>query len=205
MILDRIDKPSLALLLRLRRRPLGDSHFLPSGLPGGLASANVGGSRMKVSRSMPIFKVLHILSMFTAVTLLISVPIFAALAIWQRDVRGLAAVYRLARRPGNTVVGSVFLLAGIVFGLLTAATGGFDFFAGWLIAAYVMVTALILTNFLPAKHRVRQVAEEAVEAEAGQRPVDDVVRDMATAPIGVFAIDVALFVAIIADMVLKPF
>ena len=96
---------------------------------------------------------LHILSMFTAVTPLISVPIFAALAVSQRDVRGLAAVYRLARRPANTVVGRVFLLAGVVFGLLTAATGGFDFLAGWLIAAYVMVTAFILTNFLPAKHR----------------------------------------------------
>ena len=154
---------------------------------------------------MPIFKVLHILSMFTAVTLLISVPIFAALAIWQRDVRGAAAVYRLARLPGNTVLGTVFLLAGIVFGLLTAATGGFDFFAGWLIAAYVMVAALILTNLLPAKHRVRQILEEAVEAEAGPRPVDEVVRNMATAPIWVFAIDVVLFVAIIADMVLKPF
>lgn len=154
---------------------------------------------------MPIFKVLHILSMFTAVTLLISVPIFAALAIWQRDVRGAAAVYRLARRPGNTVLGTVFLLAGIVFGLLTAATGGFDFFAGWLIAAYVMVAALILTNLLPAKHRVRQILEEAVEAEAGPRPVDEVVRNMATAPIWVFAIDVVVFVAIIADMVLKPF
>jgi hypothetical protein len=160
---------------------------------------------MEVAPSMLIFKGLHILSMFTAVTLLISVPIFVALAIWQRDVRGLAAVYRLARRPGNTVVGSVFLLAGVVFGLLTAATGGFNFFAGWLIAAYIMVAVLILTNLLPAKHRVRQVAEEAVEAEAGQRPVDEVVRDMASAPIGVFAIDVALFVAIIADMVLKPF
>ena len=154
---------------------------------------------------MLIFKVLHILSMFTAVTLLIGVPIFVALAIWQRDVRGLAAVYRLARRPGNTVIGGVFLLAGVVFGLLTAATGGFDFFAGWLIAAYVMVAALILTNLLPVKQRVRQVAEEALEAEAGKRPVDDVARDMATAPIWIFTIDVALFAAIIADMVLKPF
>ena len=103
------------------------------------------------------------------------------------------------------MLGTVFLLAGIVFGLLTAATGGFDFFAGWLIAAYVMVAALILTNLLPAKHRVRQILEEAVEAEAGPRPVDEVVRNMATAPIWVFAIDVVLFVAIIADMVLKPF
>ena len=49
------------------------------------------------------------------------------------------------------------------------------------------------------------MADEAVEAEAGQRPVDDVVRDMATAPIGVLAIDMAFFVAMIADAVLKPF
>jgi protein-S-isoprenylcysteine O-methyltransferase Ste14 len=160
---------------------------------------------MEARSGMLIFKALHIMSMFTAVTLLTSVPVFVALAIWHRDVRGLASVYRLARHPGNTVVGSFFLLAGVAFGLLTAATGGYDFLAGWLIAAYVMVAALILANVLPAKRRVRQVAEEAVEAEAGRRPVDEVVRDMANAPIWVFGIDVALFVAIIADMVLKPF
>jgi hypothetical protein len=154
---------------------------------------------------MLIFKALHILSMFAAVTLLVGTQTFGALAIWQRDVRGLAALLRLARRPGNTVIGLAFLFAGVVFGLLTAATGGLDLFAGWLIAAYVMVAALILSNLVPAKHRVRQVAEEAVEAEAGQRPVDEVVRDMATAPPWVFAIDVALFAAIIVDMVMKPF
>jgi len=98
---------------------------------------------------MLIFKALHILSMFAAVTLLVGLPIFVALAIWQRDVRGLAAIYRLARRPGNTVVGGAFLLAGVVFGLLTAATGGFEFFAGWLIDAYVLVAALILSNLVP--------------------------------------------------------
>jgi hypothetical protein len=155
--------------------------------------------------SIPIFKALHILSMFTAVALFEGVPTFIALAIWQRDVRGAAAVFRLARRPGNTVIGGVLLLAGIVFGLLTAATGGLDFFAGWLIAAYVMVAALFLSNLVPAKRRVRQIVEEAVEAEAGQRSVDEVVRHMATAPLWVFYLDVALFVAIIADMVLKPF
>ena len=154
---------------------------------------------------MLIFKVLHVLSMFTAVTFLVGLQIFIALAISQRDVRGLAAIHRLARRPGNTVIGGVFLIAGVVFGLLTALTGGLDFFKGWLIAAYVMVAALLLSSLLPAKHRVRQVADNAVEAEAGQRPVDDVVRDMATAPTAVFAIDVALFVAIIVDMVVKPF
>ena len=154
---------------------------------------------------MLIFKVLHVLSMFTAVTLLEGVPIFIALAFWQRDVRGAAAVFRLARRPGNTVIGGAFLLAGIVFGLLTAATGGFDFFAGWLIAAYVLVAVLILSNLLPAKQRLRQIAEEAVEAEAGQRSVDEVVRHMEIAPLWFLPVDVALFAAIIADMVLKPF
>jgi len=154
---------------------------------------------------MLIFKLLHVLSMFTPVTLLEGVPTFMALAIWQRDVRGAAAVFRLARRPGNTMIGGVFLLAGIVFGLLTAATGGLDFFAGWLIAAYVLVAALILSNLLPAKRRLRQIAEEAVEAEAGQRSGDEVVRDMATAPLWFVYLDVALLALIVADMVLKPF
>ena len=154
---------------------------------------------------MLIFKALHIVSMFAAVTLLIGTQVFAALAIWRRDTRALAAVGRLAQRPGNTVIGGAFLLSGIVFGLLTAATGGFDFFAGWLIAAYVLVAALFVSNLLPAKHKIRRIYEAAVEAEAGQRPVDEVVRDMEKTAHWVFWVDVALFVLIIVDMVLKPF
>jgi hypothetical protein len=53
-----------------------------------------------------------------------------------------------------------------------------------------------------------RLGAEAIEAEAGQRPVDEVIAAMAsmrTAILIAVAVNVALFAAIIADMVLKPF
>jgi len=153
-----------------------------------------------------IFKLLHILSMVTAVTALVGFEMFIALAIWRRDVHGIAVIFRMTRRPSPVNIGILFLLAGIAFGLLTAATGGLDFFAGWLLAAYVLVAVLILANVSPPKRRVRQIAEDAVEADEGRRAVEEVVRQMATVPVTLYiGMNVVLFAAIIADMVLKPF
>jgi hypothetical protein len=45
-----------------------------------------------------------------------------------------------------------------------------------------------------------------MEAEAGQRPVEEVVRNMANVPMtNYFVTNLVLLAAIIADMVLKPF
>jgi uncharacterized membrane protein len=155
---------------------------------------------------MLIFKALHILSMFAAVTFLIGEAFFYAVAIWRGDVAGLAAVRRLV--GGRPVIGVVFLIAGIVFGVLTALTGGLDFFAGWLIAAYVLIVALFGVNGSPWVQRLPRLGLAAMEAEAGQRPVEEVVgamRAMRTVTLLAVAINAALFAAIIADMVLKPF
>jgi len=153
-----------------------------------------------------IFKALHILTMFAAVTFLVGEALLYARAIWRGDLAGLAAVRRLV--GGRPVLGAAFLLFGIVFGLLAVLTGGFDLLAGWLVAAYVLVAALFLVNASPWVQRLPRLAEDAVAAEAGQRPVAEVVRGMATVRTGtlvVVAINVTLFAAVIADMVLKPF
>ena len=155
---------------------------------------------------MLVFKALHILSMFAAVTFLVGEALAYAVTIWRGDVVGLAAIRRLL--GGRPVIGVAFLLAGIVFGLLTALTGGLDFFAGWLIAAYVLIVALFAVNGSPWVQRLPKLGQEAMEAAAGQRPIEDVKRSMAATrtAIGVaVAANVLLFVAIIADMVLKPF
>jgi hypothetical protein len=155
---------------------------------------------------MVIFKALHVLSMFAAVTFLIGEALLYAVAIWRGDVAGLAAVRRLV--GGRPVVGVSFLVAGIVFGVLAALTGGFEFFAGWLIAAYGLVVALFLVNGSPWVQRLPRLGMEAIEAEAGQRPVEEVVAAMAAVRTGILAavgLNIALFAAIIADMVFKPF
>jgi hypothetical protein len=152
-----------------------------------------------------IFKALHILSMFTMVTIFIGGEVLVAFAIWRRDVRALATLERLETQSRLPYVGLGALFAGIAFGLLTAATGGLDFFKGWLIAAYVLV-ALFFVNIAVLGRGVVRLMEEAVEADAGQRSVEDVARDMAASREFLFlAVNVAIFAAIILDMVLKPF
>lgn len=153
---------------------------------------------------MLIFKLLHIASMFAAVTFLVGEQFLISRAIWRRDVRALAAFHRLIGvRP---VLGVSLFMAGIVFGLLTAATGGLDFLAGWLIAAYVLVAALLAFNASPWVQRLPKLGAMAVEADAGERPSDEVVDGMAASHAGLlFAINAVLFVALITDMVVKPF
>ena len=156
---------------------------------------------------MPIFKALHILAMFAAIAFLVGESTLFAVAIWRADVQALASMRRLAgRRP---VVGSLIFLVGIVFGLLTAATGGFNFFAGWLIAAYVLVAVALAVNAMPVIQRgFLGLVAKAVAAEAGQRPAEEVAREMIGFRVRfalVVAANAVLFAAIILDMVLKPF
>jgi uncharacterized membrane protein len=155
---------------------------------------------------MLIFKALHILTMFAAVTFLVGEALLYARAIWRGDVAGLAAVRRLV--GGRPVVGASFLVAGIVFGLLAALTGGFDLLAGWLIAAYVLVVALFIVNGSPWVQRLPRLADDAVAAEAGQHPSAEVLATMTAirnVTLVAVTLNVALFVAVVADMVLKPF
>jgi uncharacterized membrane protein len=155
---------------------------------------------------MLIFKVLHILSMFIAVTFLMGDAFFLALAFWRRDLRALATFQRLVgARP---LIGSSIFLLGIVFGLLTAATGDIDFFRGWLVAAYVLVAAALLVNVTPFVQRMPKVAREALEVEAGGSSAEDVARRMSSVRTGFLvsvALNAAIFVALIVDMVVKPF
>jgi uncharacterized membrane protein len=154
---------------------------------------------------MPIFKTLHILSMFAMVTIEIGSEFLYAFAISRRDVRALATVHRLLERARVGPASVVALVSGVVFGLLTAATGGFAFLDGWLIAAYVLVALFLVTVSLYLRGALR-LGRAAVEADAGQRPVEGLVGDLvASRALLWFAVDLAIVVAIIADMVLKPF
>lgn len=154
---------------------------------------------------MEIFKALHILSMFAMVTVFASGAFVYAFAIARRDVRALATFHRTARSARLPVIGLAALLAGIAFGLLTAATGGLDFFAGWLIAAYGLV-GLLTVNAALVGRQVIDLGDAAVEADEGRGDANEVVRRMAESRSGLFAtIMVVTFAVLILDMVLKPF
>jgi hypothetical protein len=155
---------------------------------------------------MLIFKALHILSMFSVVAMEIGAEFLFAFAIARRDVRGLATVHRILEQARLGPISIAVFLSGIVFGLLTALTGVFDILAGWLIAAYVLVAIIFVGGSRLWPKVLLPLGDKAVEAEAGQRPVDDVVREMAASHAVWWHVAMAtIFVLIILDMVLKPF
>ena len=155
---------------------------------------------------MLIFKALHILSMFSVVTMEIGAEFLYAFAVSRRDVRALATVHRMLEQARLGPVSIAVFISGVVFGLLTALTGEFDFLAGWLIAAYVIVAVVFVGGGLLWPRILLPLGAKAVEAEAGQRPVEEVVRDMAASrAVWWFVAMATLFVLIILDMVLKPF
>lgn len=154
---------------------------------------------------MLIWKALHIVSMFTMVAGFIGVEVFYAAAMRSRDVHKVAWVQRTLEKTGFGPLALIALVAGIVFGLLTAATGGFDLAGNWLIVAYVLV-GLFLVNAVLVGKPVVDAGKAAIEAEEGHRSADEV---LATLPVNraVFLLlaNGVIFVAIILDMTLKPF
>ena len=155
---------------------------------------------------MLIFKALHILSMFSVVAMEIGAEFLFVFAIARRDVRALATVHRILEQARLGPISIAIFLSGVVFGLLTALTGGFDFLAGWLIAAYVLVAVIFVGGSRLWPKVLLPLGAKAVEAEAGQRQVEDVVRDMvASRAVWWFVAMSTIFVLIILDMVLKPF
>jgi len=151
-----------------------------------------------------IFKALHILSMVTMVMLFSGGELYYALAIRARNVRALAWLHQSERQTRLAAFAGGALLSGITFGLLTVATGGLDFLDGWLIAAYVLI-GLFVANSAVFATRVVRLGDHAVEADAGKRPMEEVVAEMGTnSATFLFAINATIFAAIILDMVLKP-
>ena len=155
---------------------------------------------------MLIFKALHIISMFTTVTIFVGQGLFLASAIQRRDPRRLAAVYLLAGRRRLTVAGIAFLLLGVAFGLTTAFTGGLDLTSRWLIVAYVLVAFIFVFNNSPMARRLLELGNDAVEAEAGHGSSEAIAERMARTPaLAWVVVNIFTYVAVIVDMVFKPF
>jgi hypothetical protein len=157
---------------------------------------------------MLIFKALHVLTMFAMVSVFLGAQFFYTAAVLRRDVHGLAWVHRVEgqTKPPLGILGVAFLVAGIVFGLLTAVTSGLDVFAGWLVAAYVLIVAFLVNVALVGVRLIR-LADMAVEAEKGERPAEEVIRELRANRVVLLFLpaNVAIFAAVILDMVLKPF
>lgn len=154
---------------------------------------------------MLIWKLLHILSMVTMITAFIGAQVFYATAVRRQDVRALAFVQASIERAAVGIIALLGMVLGIVFGVLAATTGAFALDEGWLIVAYVLVAAFFVNSFLIGGAVVR-AGKQAIEAEAGARPTEDVFQGVdANRGVILVSINIVIFVAVIADMVLKPF
>ncbi len=154
---------------------------------------------------MLVWKALHVASMFTMVAGFIGTEVFFAAAMRRRDVRATAFVQRTLEKTGFGALALLALLAGIVFGILAAANGGFDYAAGWLVGTYALIGVFIV-NAVIAGEPVVKAGKAAIEADEGRASVEEVA---AALPVGratyIVLANAATFTAIILLMVLKPF
>jgi mannose/fructose/N-acetylgalactosamine-specific phosphotransferase system component IIC len=148
-----------------------------------------------------IWKFLHVVFMFGAVTLVVSMTIAIRLAARSQE-RAVLKIIPAWYRLGDRVGGGMFLI-GIGFGFVTAVTSGFSLTAPWLIATYVLVGLNVLNGWLvwdPKAKRLNRMIE-AGEDEAPEVKELLLSRRRRAAEVA----DIGLWVAIIFTMVMKPF
>ena len=151
---------------------------------------------------MRLFILLHILTMFTAVALGYGATAWLWLSARSRDlvaIRGMMSAFNRYEK----VIPATFTL-GIALGLVAVFTNGFNPLEPWLVIAYLLAAGLVVTGsqvLNPWLHRV----SDAVAGLHGDRletlpaPFTD------RRSVSLLVLDSAMLVAIIADMVLKPF
>ncbi len=150
---------------------------------------------------MQFWTFLHILSMFSAVTIVAGGALFVTWAVRRRDLDGLRVYFRIA--PRMDMLGGILFVAGIVFGLIAAMVTGWDLFSTWLIFAYVLVVVVIGTGGAISPYLKR--VKIALDANEGEEVGEDLGRllNSPTAPLAA-AVLIAAIALIIADMVYKP-
>lgn len=151
---------------------------------------------------MRVFIFLHILTMFTAVALAYGSHLLTLVAVRSNDVSTVRAVTRTVGRIGPWI-GPVFGV-GVILGIVAIFTNGFNPLAPWLVIAYVLTAlAIVWANAFTVPHN------KALAVAAGESPDDaysDELRRAIRDNFGLIAVlDVLIIVALIADMVLKPF
>ena len=151
---------------------------------------------------MLIFKFLHIVSMFGAVTLIVGSILFLDLVGRNRDIGAYRRLDAVSQRTDMVAIG--LFLAGIVFGFLTALTGGFDLTASWLVLAYILVGAIFVEGFLvslPWYARIRAAANDPDERRAAM----NVERHLRSPRhLALVTLIVLLWAGVIFVMVVKP-
>jgi len=164
---------------------------------GSILSAEI---RYSEARSVFLLLLLHILTMFVAVTLAAGTLLFVLVAA--RTGRTPAAL-EIAALPTQRFIPPAFILGGL-FGLATGLAFGYNLLAPWLVIAYVLFVAATVWGIRvtsPAMRRLAKVAgAEGEAADAGD--VERMLGRRLTIDAGFTFLVIGL---IILDMVVKPF
>lgn len=150
---------------------------------------------------MRVFVFLHVLTMFAAVAMGYGSLLLVRIAARSDDVAALRGVVAAVQQL-NPVIGRTFAV-GVLLGIVAIFTNGFNPLAPWLLIAYVLVAAGIVSANVVIDPLLKRLSD------ATRAPQDDLERARATLSDSrtrvLLALDTLIVVAIIADMILKPF
>jgi uncharacterized membrane protein len=150
---------------------------------------------------MQFWTFLHILSMFSAVTIVIGAEWWVTYAIRRRDLGALRAYFRVSGRA--EAAGGILLIVGIAFGLIAAMVIGFDLLQGWLVLAYILVGATLVLGGVNSPY-LKQVRNGVTETD-GDEPGPELTKLLESKRSVVVAVlDFGIIASIIAVMVFKP-
>ena len=151
---------------------------------------------------MPIFKYLHIITMFMAVSFSVGPEILLHRIARTREVCTIRNAFRVGQPLGIAV--PILFVIGLLFGLTAAFTGGFDFFAPWLILAYIIFAIAFIVSAAitgPWQEKVGMAAA----ASPDDKPSAELAAliDAKTAQYATWTLAIAI-IAIVFVMVTKP-
>jgi hypothetical protein len=146
---------------------------------------------------MLIWKLAHVLSMFGVVTLWVGAWVIWDLVARTGDRSALRRVDHVSQLTGR--IGFVLLVIGLAAGFGTAISGDLNLLAPWLLIAYVLVASDLLVLRWASTHVARVRAAQNDEAQDLRR-IARGTRANAT-----LIVVVAIWVLLIADMIIKPF
>jgi hypothetical protein len=152
---------------------------------------------------MEFLKFLHVFATILAITLFVGPELLIRVVILSGNVPAIRAVLAGQRRLDPFAI--IAFVVGIGAGIATALLQGWSLWEPWLVIAYVLAVAVVLLGVLvytPKARRLERLAEES--------PVEGPSAKLLAAmrsPANNLALvaSLAVWTALILDMVLKPF
>jgi len=146
---------------------------------------------------MPLFKFLHILSMFLAVGIAVGADLLLYRIAQTRDAGAIRAAFPAAWK--YTTVSQLLFVVGMILGLIGAFLGQFNLFALWLLIAYVLFAVVIILRGSITTTWQQRVLQAAKNESADLQ----ILLDDKTPRHAIWAY-VALLIVIVYAMVMKP-